>query len=101
MAKYRLIGFDKLEIGDVGADGAMGGTLVEQKAVDEDSVFVNIGEAETERFYNEGQDAPDMIRTIRNGLKEVLYNMKDMTVDNFTKYFGGTATTQTPDNPGS
>ena len=89
MAKERQIGLNKAEIGDVGADGAMGGTLATLLGIVEDTFAINQAEAEIIRFYNEGQNDPDMIRKIRNGEIVINFEIRDVTPEMLELFFGG------------
>jgi len=93
MAKYRISGLDKIEMGACGADGAMGATLSELKIADE-SAIMEIGEAEVKKFFLEGVDAPDIIKILgKNRLKELQFSVPEMSIDSFELFLGGATVT--------
>jgi len=91
--KYRMLGIEKLEIGEVGADGAMGSTLAELEAIVPDSVVFEIGEPEVGEILIEGQDDPDVISIIRGGIKTVTAQIRDASIEMMELFFGGTVAT--------
>ena len=87
--KYRMHGYEKIEIGDCGADGAMGGSLTEIKAIVPDSVIFEVAEPEIAEIFVEKLDEPDILELIKGGIKSISLATRDLKTGNLELFFGG------------
>jgi len=87
--KYRLHGIETVSLGDVGADGAMGGTLVAVGALVKESVIFEIEEPEIARIMVEGTDDPDILAITQGGMKTLKFQTRDFDINNLVSFFGG------------
>lgn len=96
MAKYRIQGFKKIEIGDCGADGAMGVALTEINAIVPDSAHFDVAEPEVTEIFVEGTDEPDIMDIAKGGLKAVNIATRDTSAVNLILFLGGTSVAGPP-----
>ncbi len=94
--KYRVHGYEKIEIGDCGADGAMGAVLTEIDAIVPDSVLFEVLEPEIVEIPIEGADEPDIMDIARGGLKSVALATRDTKAENLILFLGGTSAAGPP-----
>ncbi len=89
--KYRIHGYEKIEIGDCGANGAMGGSLTEIDAIVPDSVIFEVTEPEIIQVMIEKSDEPDITDIAKGGLKSVALATRDTKAENLILFLGGTS----------
>jgi hypothetical protein len=93
MAKFRVLGLEKIEIGNCGADGAMGSSLTEIKKIVPESVIFDTEKPEVIELFVEGVDAPDIQKISKSGLKAVSLKTRDLATGNLELFDGGTTET--------
>lgn len=91
MGKSRLVGIESVEMGDPGADGAMGASLTAIGDLVPDSVMLNIPEMEVEKLYIEGQIAPDVVIEQPEISITAEWRTRDVDPATLAKAFGGTS----------
>ena len=89
MARYRVLGLEKIEMGDCGANGAMGSSLSEIGKIVPESVIFETTEPEILELFIEGVDAPDLQRIAKSGLKSVSFKTREVTPANLAIFDGG------------
>lgn len=90
-------GVESVEIGDCGADGAMGTSLAAIKAIAKDTVIFEIAEPDITEIEIENTDEPDILDIEKSGIKSLSFETRDLSLDNFVTYFGGSTTTGPPE----
>lgn len=94
MAKYRMKGISKIEIGACGADGAMGSSLAEVANIYKDSVELTIEAPDKTEIQCEGSDAPDILAVDGSGkVKQLAFATLDLSTTNMELFLGGAVAT--------
>lgn len=101
MSAKSIVGIEKIEMGDCGADGAMGLTLAEHVLIERDSVLLKMDEPGKTDLYVEGSDSPFMVIPDPNRVRALEFALRDMEAATLEKLFGGTVATDTWSAPAS
>ncbi len=84
-------GIEKIELGPIGALGAMGTTLTSLGFTEEDSVKMNFEDAEKKEYFAEETDTAWFIST-KAGKKSVEFTIANPDAQTLVTVFGGTVT---------
>lgn len=85
------LGLSKIEVGDIGADGAMGDTLAPLGYTYQDTCKMTQEDPETTEHYAEEVDDP-IVSISRGGKTNFAFSIMDADVNVLKTLFGGTVT---------
>ena len=84
-------GIEKIELGAIAADGAMGTALASLGYTEEDSAKINFEDAEKKEYFAEEVDTA-WFTTVKAGKKSFVFNIANPDTATLVSVFGGTVT---------
>lgn len=88
--KVYTIGLSKIEMGDIAADGGMGGTLEQLGYTYQDTCTMSQDDPETNEFYAEEEDDP-VVAISKNGKTTFNFSLMNPSPEAMVTLMGGTA----------
>lgn len=91
MAEKKVIkGIDEIQMGDPGADGAMGSSLSKVGDLVPDSVTLTLEQGGSTELYVEDADSPFLVIPDKRIPKTLEFQSRRISINELQRYFGGT-----------